>query len=530
MPKPAESFEGENQLRKRMHNDLEFFAKHNLKILDKGGGVVPFKLNKAQKYIHKSLEKQKKQTGKVRALVLKARQQGCSTYTAGRFYHAVTHRRGVNGYVLSHAMDTTEKLFMITRRMHDKSLPLWKPATRAASAKELAFSGLDSTYLVGTAGAKETGRGGTIHFFHGSEVAFWPNPETHFAGVMQSIPTGTLSGGTEIILESTGNGPQGKFYELCMDAQKGKGEYQLLFTPWYWQHEYQQLPPAGWDWTQQEDYELNRGPAEKYELTLPQIYWMHLKRIELTWDWLFRQEYPTTVEEAFQTPGDTSLIPIEVIEAAVTDKDMFTWKDDEPRVAALDPAGASRTADRTGIGHRVGRVFENLEYIKGKNTRQLVDLAGEYIDKWKIDRMFIDVQGLGVGVYDILVSEGYGRIVRPCNFASESTDLNPDGTKKYERMRDQCWGRMLDWFIDAPVQIPNLAELRTDLTAPGYDRSTGRLKLESKRDMRKRGIKSPDGGDVLSMTFTDRVRKTLRNNRDRGKVVTDYDELSFGLY
>lgn len=522
--------DSELALRIRMRDDLPFYAEQNLKILHKrpGEGKVPFIFNRAQRHVHAMLEQQLKDVGKVRALVLKARQQGCSTYTAARFFQKVTHQSAVNAYVLSHAMDTTKILFLNTRRFYDNCMPQFKPATRAASEKELAFSGLDSTFFVGTAGAKETGRGGTIQYFHGSEVAFWPAAETHFAGVMQSIPTGVYSKGTEIILESTANGPAGKFYELCMEAQKSEGEYRLIFTPWYWQEDYRSVPPTGWDWKEQDDYEMNRCPAERYDLDQEQIYWMHLKRKELTWDWLFKQEYPTTVDEAFQTHGEASLIPIHIIEEALPLRDLV-WDENEPRIASLDPAGASGNADRSGIGHRQGRIFENLEYMRGKNTMQLAKIAEKYIEEWKIDRMFIDVQGMGVGVYDRMREDGYKKTVRACNFASGSEDMNPDGTKKYERMRDQCWGRMLEWFLNGPVQIPNLAELRADLTAPGYDRDKGRLKLESKRDMRKRGIKSPDGGDVLAMTFTEKVSKRLLKQKTHATVMPNYDILRLGI-
>lgn len=521
----------ESQLafRQRMHNDLPFYAEHNLRITHKVGGIVPFKFNRAQMFIHQKLEQQLADVGKVRALVLKARQQGCSTYTAGRFYQKVTHRQGVNAFVLSHAMDTTKKLFLITRRMYDNSMKEFKPDTRAASAQELAFSGLDTTFFVGTAGAKETGRGGTIQYFHGSEAHFWPSAETHFAGVMQSIPTGLDSKGTEIILESTANGPAGKFYELCMESQKREGEYQLIFTPWYWQHEYREEPPVGWDWTQQDDYETNRGPAERYNLTMDQIYWMHNKRKELSWDWLFKQEYPTTVEEAFQTHGEDSLIPIEDIEDAIIIKDNFPWDHTAPRIGALDPAGASGKADRTGIGHRTGRCFEHIEYFKGKKAPELVQYAKDYIDKWKLDRLFVDTQGLGGPIYEFLADSGYKSVVRPCSFAASAVDMDPLGNPLYTRKRDECWGRMKKWFMDKPVEIPNMAELRADLTAPGYKHENGKLKLEAKKDMRKRGVKSPDGGDVLAMTFTETVHKSLHKDRNRAKVVPTYDALRFGL-
>lgn len=527
---PKESFEGEYELRKKFERDFPFYASKYLHILDKGGGVVKFEFNKAQRYIHKQLEDQKRRTGKVRALILKARQEGASTYVAGRFYHRVTHRFGVNAYVLSHAMDTTKKLFNMTRRYHDKAEPPFRQKTTAASANEFVFSILDSSYFVGTAGAKATGRGGTIHFFHGSEVAFWPDAESHFAGVMQSIPTGKLSAGTEVILESTANGPSGKFYDLCMKAQKGEGEYILIFTPWYWQDEYRDTPPAGWSIDKSEHRDMLESAGLQYDLDEEQLYWMGLKIDELGSEWLFKQEYPGNVEEAFQTSGDESYIPSEVVEYARLDKgdeirDIFK----KPRIAALDPAGASENADRTGIGHICGRRMENLEYYRGKDSVALAEIAKQYIRKWGITVMFIDVNGMGVGVYDILINDGYRRTVRPCNFSNTPTDINPDGSRKYANKRAECWGRMLTWLKDKPCEIPNMEELRVDLTGPQYDMDKGFLTLESKRKMKTRGVKSPDGADVLSMCFTEHVSGRLRDRGDRVRVITEYDEMSYGI-
>ena len=61
-----------------------------------------------------------------------------------------------------------------------------KPHTAAANAKELYFDTLDSGYLVATAGSREVGRSDTIQRFHGSEVAFWPNAESHIEGIGQA--------------------------------------------------------------------------------------------------------------------------------------------------------------------------------------------------------------------------------------------------------------------------------------------------------------------------------------------------------
>lgn len=527
---PKERFDGERRLRLKMSRDFPFYALNLLKVLSKGGGIVPFVLNRAQLHIHAALEAQYKKIGRIRALVCKARQMGCSTLAAGRFYQRVSHRKGVNAFVLSHAQDTTKKLFKITRMFYDESDSEFKPSTTAASTNELSFGNLKSTYYVGTAGTKGVGRGGTVHYFHGSEVAFWLNAEDHFGGIMQSIPTGTLSEGTEVILESTGNGPHGKFYELCMAAREGDGEYQIIFTPWYWQDEYRQVVPVGWGQRESPYESLLEEQKEKFGLDKEQLYWLELKRAELGSDWLFRQEYPCTLDEAFQQSGEESFLnPGKVDDARILKpdlKDVFG----EARIGSLDPAGSSQRADRTGIGHRVGRRVENIEYHRGKEAPELVQMAQRYIEKHELDRLFVDVGGLGGPIYDYLKRGGYSRVVRPCNFSNKAVDLNPDGSRKYANKRAEIWGRCKEWFEDGPVEIPNIQELREDLLGVKYDRDKGYLQLESKKDMRARGVQSPDGGDVLAMTFTESVvSRRLREDRESVKVRTDYDELEYGL-
>src|SRR2546423_12324843 len=70
----------------RLDSDLEYFAAELLKIRPKAGSLARFIFNEAQRELHRRLEEQKAKTGKVRAIVLKARQMGISTYVAARYF------------------------------------------------------------------------------------------------------------------------------------------------------------------------------------------------------------------------------------------------------------------------------------------------------------------------------------------------------------------------------------------------------------------------------------------------------------
>ena len=71
--------------RRALKNDFRFYARNCLRIRTKNEGLKSLILNDAQEYIHNRLEQQIKDTGKVRAILLKGRQQGASTYVEGRF-------------------------------------------------------------------------------------------------------------------------------------------------------------------------------------------------------------------------------------------------------------------------------------------------------------------------------------------------------------------------------------------------------------------------------------------------------------
>jgi len=301
----------ERRIRQRLKNDLVHYAARCLKIRTKAGRIEPLLFNRMQHYLHAKIEDHAKRNGRVRVLILKARQQGCSTYIGARFYHKATHTRGQQVFILTHEQDATDNLFDMANRFHEHCPDLVKPHTGAANAKELSFDRLDSGYSVGTAGAKAVGRSKTLQLFHGSEVAYWPNARDHFAGVMQAVPD---LPGTEIILESTGHGPGGEFHERWQQAEAGIGDFEAIFVPWWWSGEYRREVPVDFALDDEE-----RECMELHGLDLDQMVWRRAKIYELKDLALFKQEYPATAAEAFEFSGHDSFIrPDEVMRARKT--------------------------------------------------------------------------------------------------------------------------------------------------------------------------------------------------------------------
>jgi hypothetical protein len=162
-------------IRRRFYHDFPYYAPRVLKIRPKdpqpGKGIIPLRLNTAQRIFYETIQRQEAAHGRVRAVVLKGRQQGLSTLIEGMMYWYVSQRQGMRGMVVAHKADSTNTLFTMTRRNHDHCPAILKPSTTYSSRKELAFDKLDSSIIVGTAGSDGLGRGETAQFVHCSELA-----------------------------------------------------------------------------------------------------------------------------------------------------------------------------------------------------------------------------------------------------------------------------------------------------------------------------------------------------------------------
>lgn len=470
--------------------DLEYFASLFFNIRTKSGRTQLFSLNQAQQFLHKRLEAQLKSLGRVRAVILKGRQTGCSTYVQSRYFHKVITQIGMKAFILTHEQEATKNLFEMTKRYYEGLPPGLCPPAEKSSAKELKISRYDSGYSVGTAGNKGVGRSQTIQLLHGSEVAFWPNAEDHARGVLQAVSN---EEGTEIILESTANGMGNYFHNMWLSAMSGDSEYQAIFLPWFWQHEYTSgITGFKCDPEEQDLYNCYKDDG----LTLEHLCWRRMKIKEFSKDLeagleLFKSEYPMNAEEAFRNAIDNVFISSSlVLKARMNDLDS-----DANLVIGVDPAIAN--ADRTAIIRRKGRVAYNLDGFRNSNTMETVGKVRHIIDTENPSKVFIDCIGIGAGIVDRLIEMGYDCVVG-VNVARSANQKD-----KFRNLRAELWSDMRDWLSqEMPVEIPDSDELHSELCSLGFKyNSNGQLVIESKDDLRARGMPSPDLGDALALTF-----------------------------
>lgn len=154
--------------------------------------------------------------------------------------------------------------------------------------------------------------------------------------------------------------------------------------------------------------------------------------------------------------------------------------------------------DRTAVCFRRGRFVYALKTFEKLDVVQVAHVVAGMIAEEKPAKVCIDVGGLGAGVYDILVAEGFAEVVLPVNFGEKA-----DNPERYVNRRAEMWARLAEWLKSPmPVSLPLLDGLAEDLTSPlkMFD-SMGRLQLEPKAEIKKRLGRSTDMGDALALTF-----------------------------
>lgn len=289
--------------------DSRFFSERLLKLVYKGK-VHNWEYNPAQEYVQKAREKQEKAGKPVRLVVIKARREGVSTQVQGWLFHKVSTQPYRLGIVVSHELDSADKIAEISRRFwtflpEDKRPSI--PGAKLPHNKTLVFDKMHSELKIETANDLTAGRSMAIDYIHASEVAFWRNADDLMLGLLQCIDDQDKD--TMVIIESTANGVGGYFYDMVVQAQNGENDYELVFLPWFIDPRYSTPAPSDFKATVKEEKlrTLYKFEGERVHLTDDQLYWRRQTiRNKCKGDeQRFKQEYPGSVSESFLFSGRT---------------------------------------------------------------------------------------------------------------------------------------------------------------------------------------------------------------------------------
>lgn len=495
--------------RRRFFSDLCY-------VRDKQSQRVRFELNPAQIALDAAMDQQLHQQHMVRLLVPKARQLGISLYLQLRMLHRVAMHTGWQAFTVAHRSDATRNIFEKARYAYWALPDEYRPWVKASNAQELSFAGMDSSYRVATAGQGDadqgrskntgTGRSFTNHLLHLSEAAYYANAADLVSGMLDTVPEKSR---TEVAIESTGAGVGGTFYEMVMAVLAGElPGWQVKFLPWTMAGEYRRTPEPGWrapaGW---EDY------AERHGLTLEQTYWAYCKNAEkarlrpsLPVDEpssLFRQEFPVDVTECFQQDvGDQLIRPDLVLAARQRQREP---DETAPIVLGLDVGRNAGQGDPSVLIDRQGRRAGHLMYERwwSDDTMHTVGRVVRAIQSLHPQQVFIDLTGIGAGVYDRLVDLGYGEIATGVHFGSTETVREPD---RFPNKRTEMWVKSLEWLKDDEPDLIDDARLQESACSVRHSfDSAGRYKLEDKAKTKQRLQRSPDEWDAVALTFAEEV-------------------------
>ena len=207
--------------------------------------------------------------------------------------------------------------------------------------------------------------------------------------------------------------------------------------------------------------------------------------------------YSIRVLGAFSSSSDNAVIASQLITSA-WDRDIEA-DPEAPEIWGLDVARFGN--DSTALVKRQGPVVKD---VKIWNSRDLMETCGMVMAELESlppsrqpQEILVDVIGIGAGVVDRL-RELAPVAVRGVNVA-ESPSLK---VGRFKRLRDELWWSTREWFEGRDVKIPRHDRLLAELAGPQYSiKSDGKIQVESKDSMRRRGLKSPDIADAMCLTF-----------------------------
>ncbi len=294
---------------------LKLVEQQFLHIKTKDAQLIPLTLNNAQQSLHKIILNLIEQKKPIRIWLLKARQEGMSTYTEAVIYSKTSQSENINALIMADEKDHANNLFEMSKLYQEqleKNHPFLAPTLKKSNEKKLEFADIHSQIIIATAENLEAAKSHTFQLVHLSECAYFRDLKTILGDLNQTVPD---LPGTMIIGETTANGMEA-FYDEWIRAVQGKTSWVPVFIPWFAMAEYSKplqsegyYPIEGINFTTEiSEYTFLKEEKEiqaKYSLSDEQINWRRYAIVNKCQGDLdtFNREYPACWQDAFQVSG-----------------------------------------------------------------------------------------------------------------------------------------------------------------------------------------------------------------------------------
>ena len=151
--------------------------------------------------------------------------------------------------------------------------------------------------------------------------------------------------------------------------------------------------------------------------------------------------------------------------------------------------------DKTVLCLRRGGRLEEMHEMRGADTMQVTGRVVDLVSRHGVRSVFVDAAGVGGGVVDRL--KELRQPVVEVQVGSSSSN-----TERFINLRAELFWELRKRFHGGDIAIPDDAELAGQLLGLRYDiTSSGQIRLESKSELRKKGLPSPDKADALALAF-----------------------------
>lgn len=227
------------------------------------------------------------------------------------------------------------------------------------------------------------------------------------------------------------------------------------------------------------------------------------------------------VRGLFPRAGDKAFFSTKAVEAAI----QRTPIQDDGASLILGVDVARHGSNRTVLAFRKGRDAQSIPWIvlRSADTMEVANRVMECVERWDPDAIVVDGVGVGGGVVDRL-RQMQLRVIE-VNAGSSADDK-----RRYFNKKAEMYDRGREWIETG--SLPDDRDLVSDMTGILYDYTPSQqLKLESKTDMVKRGLASPDMSDALMLTFARKIpRRDHRHfrRRSRGNLAKGVNYPLFG--
>jgi hypothetical protein len=283
------------------------FCRSSLMVETEAKTIIPMELSPGQIKLNAAIKRQRAKGVPVRLIYLKARRIHATTGTAAHFFHDTAFQAGVHTAVIAHDDLSTQNIFGIYKRFHERYKPfagvIRMPASRVKGDKLIFAYGGDpeSSFIqVKTAATATFGRSFRLTNVHFSEFPYYPRPAELLAAVMAAVPK---TPDTTAVIEGTAKTIGDEFHKLWQQSTDpaSASEWIGLFMGW-WEHPDNRMPPSVEPGRFMNDLSRDeRELMEKFSLDLKQMAWRRWTIInDFAGDTVrFKREHPATPEEAF---------------------------------------------------------------------------------------------------------------------------------------------------------------------------------------------------------------------------------------